>query len=110
MARKQSSVLIRAIRGAERAIASGERKTAAILEGVEKAIHEASQATIDYAELRDPETLAEAPEQLVGSSVLALAVHFAPDPDGRGSEVRLIDNRVLDLPAQFSQRQTEEPS
>jgi pantoate--beta-alanine ligase len=110
MARNQSSVLIRAIRGAERAIASGERKTAAILEGVEKAIHEASQATIDYAELRDPETLAEAPEQLVGSSVLALAVHFAPDPDGRGSEVRLIDNRVLDLPAQFSQRQTEEPS
>ena len=99
-ARKQAQVLIRAIRGAERAVAGGERKTAAIIEGVEKAIGEAPLASIDYAELRDPVTLAEAPDRLVGPCLLALAVHFAPDPDGRGSEVRLIDNPVLRPPQQ----------
>jgi pantoate--beta-alanine ligase len=104
-AREQARVLIRAIRTAERTIVAGERSTAVLLEGVCKVIGEAPLATIDYAELRDPETLAEAPEQLVGPAVLALAVHFAPDPDGRGARVRLIDNRVLLLP-----RQTEEGS
>lgn len=102
-AREQAPALIRAIRTAERAIVAGERSTAVLLEGVRKVIEEAPLATIDYAELRDPETLAEAPEQLVGPAVLALAVHFAPDPDGRGAQVRLIDNRVLLVP-----RQTEE--
>ena len=63
-------------------------------------IVEAPLATIDYAELRDPETLAEAPERLTGPAVLALAVHFAPDAEGRGAAVRLIDNCVL-LPGQL---------
>ena len=56
-----------------------------------------------YAELRDPVTLAEASDRLVGPCLLALAVHFAPDPDGRGSEVRLIDNRVLHPPRKLEE-------
>jgi len=97
-ARSQALVLIRAIRAAERAVASGERSKAVLLEMVRKTLEEAPLASIDYAELRDPVTLAEVPEQLVGPAVLALAVHFAPDPDGRGAKVRLIDNRVLCRP------------
>ncbi|MCH7868600.1 MAG: pantoate--beta-alanine ligase [Myxococcales bacterium] len=104
-ARTQACVLIRAIRGAQRAVAAGERNAAAVIEGVKKTINEAPQATLEYAELRDSESLAEAPDQLLGPCLLAIAVHFAPDPDGRGAEVRLIDNRVLHPP-----RQTPESS
>jgi pantoate--beta-alanine ligase len=99
-ARKQAQVIIRAIRQAERNIAGGERSTASLLEAVHKTIEEASLASVDYAELRDPESLTEAPEQLVGPTLLALAVNFAPDPDGQGAAVRLIDNRVLLQPRQ----------
>jgi len=95
VAREQATVLIHAIQGAERAVAAGERSARALLEQVTKTIGEAPQATLDYAELRDPESLAEAPQQLEGPTLLALAVHFSPDPDGRGADVRLIDNRVL---------------
>ena len=99
-ARKQAQVIIRAIRQAERNIAGGERSASSLLEAVHKTIEEASLASVDYAELRDPESLAEAPQQLVGPTLLALAVNFAPDPDGQGAAVRLIDNRVLLQPRQ----------
>ncbi len=94
-ARTQALVLLCAIEGAERAIAAGERTAATLLESVRKTIEQAPLATIDYAELRDPESLREAPEQLCGPTLLALAVHFAPDSEEVGSEVRLIDNRIL---------------
>jgi hypothetical protein len=55
----------------------------------------APQARIDYAELCCPESLEPAPDELAGPALLALAVHFSPDPDGRGADVRLIDSRVL---------------
>ncbi len=94
-ARRQALVLVRALDAAETLVASGERVAAVILGHVREALGGASLATIDYAELRDPETLDLAPERLSGPSLLALAVHFARDPDGRGAEVRLIDNRLL---------------
>jgi pantothenate synthetase len=47
---------------------------------------------IDYAELRDPETLAVA-AAVAGPTLLALAVRL-PVPGAEGF-VRLIDNRVL---------------
>ncbi len=97
-ARKQATVLLRAIEGAERAVAAGERNTQALLENICKTIEEAPQAALDYAELRDPDSLAEAPPQLDGPTLLALAVHFAPDQNGNGADVRLIDNRVLLMP------------
>ena len=99
-ARKQAQVVIRAIRQAERNIAGGERSTSSLLEAVHKTIEEASLASVDYAELRDPDSLTEAPGKLVGPTLLALAVNFAPDPDGQGAAVRLIDNRVLLQPRQ----------
>lgn len=102
-ARKQAQVIIRAIRAAERAVASGERDSASLLEVVCKTIDEASLATLDYAELRNPDSLEEAPEQLDGPTLLALAVNFAPDPDGQGADVRLIDNRVLLQPCQMEE-------
>ncbi|MDP6979588.1 MAG: pantoate--beta-alanine ligase [Myxococcota bacterium] len=105
-ARSQATVLIRAIHGAERAVAAGERSAQALLEDVRKTIEEAPQASLDYAELRDPDSLAEAPPQLDGPTLLALAVHFSPDPDGQGADVRLIDNRVL-LPQASPRTSTE---
>lgn len=105
-AREQATVIIRAIKGAERAVAAGERNVQTLLERVSKTIEKAPQATLDYAELRDPDSLAEAPTQLCGPTLLALAVFFAPDPDGQGAEVRLIDNRVL-VPSESSRPSSE---
>ena len=72
---------------------------------VRKELAEASRAEIDYAEIRDPDKLELAPDTLAGRTLLALAVHFRPDPDGRGAGVRLIDNRML-----LSQLKTEDPT
>jgi pantoate--beta-alanine ligase len=94
-ARKQALVLVRALDAAEAAVAAGERKSKQLVEGVLEVLAGAPQASADYAELRDPESLAPAPPTLSGPALLALAVKFGSDPDGQGSEVRLIDNRVL---------------
>ena len=79
-----------------RGVNSADRH-AAILEAVTKKLGEASQATIHYADLRDPTTLEPAPAELAGPTLLAIALLFQKDPDGRGAEVRLIDNRVLEV-------------
>ncbi|MDJ0787159.1 MAG: pantoate--beta-alanine ligase [Myxococcota bacterium] len=90
--RPQASVLHRALCAAESAVASGELRSAALLERVSQEIAKAPAAQLDYAELRDPETLAPAPERLDGETLLALAVNF---PRVSGGSVRLIDNRRL---------------
>jgi len=90
--RREALALPRALDAAEAAAAAGERDAAALLERVRKELARAPHAEIDYAELRDPETL-ESVERLSGPTLLALAVHFpAASANGR---VRLIDNRVL---------------
>jgi pantoate--beta-alanine ligase len=94
-ARQQALTLARALDHAQAAVGQGECDRDALLAGVAKIIDEASLATLDYAELRDPESLELAPATLCKPTLLALAVSFGPDPDGRGSDVRLIDNRVL---------------
>jgi pantothenate synthetase len=86
---------VRSLELAEARVASGERRRDVLLEAVTKKLGEASQARIDYAELRDPDGLELAPERLEAPTLLAIALRFDPDPDGRGAEVRLIDNRVL---------------
>jgi pantoate--beta-alanine ligase len=94
-ARSQATALVRALDAAEAAIEAGERSRESLLAAVRGEITSASQATLDYAELRDPETLELAPEELQGPTLLALAVRFEADPSGAGEAVRLIDNRVL---------------
>lgn len=95
VARGQSLKIVEALDTAERLIASGERKHAAILEAVTKCLSEATLARIDYAELRDPTSLEVTPARLDGPVLLAIAMQFEADPDGQGAPVRLIDNRVL---------------
>jgi pantoate--beta-alanine ligase len=94
-ARRQAGVLFRALEAAEAALASGERRSAALLQLAVREITKAPRARIDYAELRDPESLEAAPPLLEGPALLALAVCFDPPAGGGGAPVRLIDNRVL---------------
>jgi len=92
--RAQARVLARALDAAEAAVARGERDAAQLLAVVRGVLAEASRAEIEYAELRDPETLAPSPARLDAPALLALAVRMrASTPQGGG--VRLIDNRVL---------------
>jgi len=83
-------------------MAQGERSHATILEAVRKRLDEATQASIDYADLRDPDSLLSAPETIDGPVLLAIALQFEPDgidntdeTANAGAAVRLIDNRVL---------------
>ena len=91
-ARRQALCLVRALDAATSAVAAGERRRDAVLAAAREAIAKAPLARLDYAELRDPETLAPAPARLAAPALLALAA-FLPRRDG--GEVRLIDNRVL---------------
>ena len=94
-ARRNAVGLVRALDIAEAAVASGERQSAPLLERVRAEIDGAPRSCVDYAELRDSETLELAPEALSAPTLLALAVVFEPDEDGQGTSVRLIDNRLL---------------
>jgi pantoate--beta-alanine ligase len=94
-ARRQATALVRALDAAEARVEAGCRDRDALLDLVRREIAAAPLAELDYAELRDPDHLATVPPRLEGPALLALAVHFRPDPDGRGAPVRLIDNRVL---------------
>ena len=91
--RPQALCLARALDAAEGAARAGERSAEALLALVRREIAKAPLAELDYAELRDAESLEPAPARLTGPTLLALAVRF-PAPSGpRG--VRLIDNTVL---------------
>jgi pantoate--beta-alanine ligase len=94
-ARRQATALVRSLDAAASAVAAGEKDRERLLAGVRREIGKAPLATIDYAELRDPETLEPAPTQLVAPALLALAVFFEPGDPAAGARVRLIDNRVL---------------
>jgi pantoate--beta-alanine ligase len=95
-ARRQAPALARALDAAERAARAGERRAAALLQLARGELGKAPLLRLDYAELRDPETLEPAPPLLAKPALLALAVFFpAQEP---GAEVRLIDNRVLRAP------------
>jgi pantoate--beta-alanine ligase len=98
--RRQARVLSRALAAAEHALAAGERRTEVLAQLVRLELEKAPRARIDYAELRDPETLAPAPARLTGPTLLALAVRFQAD----GGVVRLIDNRVLIPPSPAEER------
>jgi pantoate--beta-alanine ligase len=94
-ARRQAVVLSQALSEAERALAAGERQASRLLALVARALEKAPRAEIDYAELRDPDSLEPAPAVLEGPALLALAVRILPPAGAEGAGVRLIDNRVL---------------
>ena len=94
-ARVQAQVLSRALAAAERAVDADECDGARLLHLVRSEIEKAPRAVIDYAELRDPDSLEPAPSLITGPTLLALAVWLRPAEGGSGPELRLIDNRVL---------------
>ena len=93
--RPQALALSRSLAAAQRAVDAGERSRAALELLVRREIAASPLAKLDYAELRDPDTLALAPELLKRPTLLALAVFF---PKAGGDAVRLIDNCVLHVP------------
>jgi len=93
--RPQAQALVRALDAAASAALAGERRRDALLALVREEIGKAPLARIDYAELRDPESLALAPETLRGPTLLALAVCYPRAGAAGDATVRLIDNRVL---------------
>ncbi len=95
VARRQALTIVESLDRAEALWEQGERSAAVILEQVRKTLGEAVQGEVDYADLRDPGSLEDAPATLAGPTLLAIAMQFAADGDGQGAEVRLIDNRVL---------------
>jgi pantoate--beta-alanine ligase len=94
-ARRQATVLVRALDAVQAAVAAGERRAEALLHLARNEVGKAPRARLDYAELRDPENLEAAPPLLQGPALLALAVVFQPPEGAAGATVRLIDNRVL---------------
>ncbi|MBI5440504.1 MAG: pantoate--beta-alanine ligase [Deltaproteobacteria bacterium] len=86
--RERAASLSQSLALAQELVTSGTRGTPEILERV-GALLERAGGRVEYAELRDAETL-ETLEEVRSSAVLALAVRI-----GR---TRLIDNRVLSVP------------
>lgn len=91
-ARREALVLVSALDVAERAVRDGECSRSLIQARVRTELARAPHAVVEYAELRDPETLEPAAQSLRRPVLLALAVRF---PAATGATVRLIDNRVL---------------
>jgi pantoate--beta-alanine ligase len=96
VARQQALRISESLALAQQRVQSGERESATILEAVRKKLGEATLASIDYAELRDPASLELVGPRIEGPILLAIAMQFSADPDGAGAPVRLIDNRVLE--------------
>jgi pantoate--beta-alanine ligase len=85
-ARAAARCVPRALDAAAAVVAGGEAAARAIVGSVAAAIAAEPQARVEYAALRDPESLAEV-EEVSGPALLALAVWVGG--------VRLIDNRIL---------------
>ena len=84
---RQAAVCVpRALDAAEAAVRRGERRAAAVVAAACAVIQDEPRARLEYAELRNPETLDEV-EEVGAPTLLALAVWVG--------SVRLIDNRVL---------------
>ncbi|WP_448379771.1 bifunctional pantoate--beta-alanine ligase/(d)CMP kinase [Gloeomargarita sp.] len=84
--RQQAAVIYRGLQRAERLFQQGERQAAVLVAAVQQELAQASDLTIQYIELVDPETL-QPLTQIETAGLLAVAVWVG--------EVRLIDNVVL---------------
>jgi pantoate--beta-alanine ligase len=84
---RQAAVCVpRALDAATAAVVAGERRGAAVVDAAVRTIASEPRARLEYAELRDPESL-DVVEEVGAPTLLALAVWVG--------NVRLIDNRVL---------------
>jgi pantoate--beta-alanine ligase len=88
--RAAAPVLYKALRTARAALEAGERDGTALRRQMEAIIAAEPLATLDYASVADPETLAEL-DVVSRAALLSLAVRFGA--------VRLIDNMPVVLPA-----------
>ena len=86
--RRQAAVLIQALRRARARIRAGERRPAAVLQGMRRLIIAQPDARLEYAAIADAATL-EPVRRLRGRVVILLAVQI-----GR---TRLIDNLLVDV-------------
>jgi pantoate--beta-alanine ligase len=93
--RREALCLVRALDAAERAARRGERSRTTLLGVAAAELSRAPHGSVDYAELRDPESLEPAPERIEAPVLLALAVRFPVHGAAPGASVRLIDNRVI---------------
>lgn len=84
--RREALLLSRSLEEARRLVGKGERSGEAILAHVRRVLGAGPHVRIDYAELRDAETL-ETVKTLSGPALLALAAYVG--------KARLIDNTVL---------------
>jgi pantoate--beta-alanine ligase len=84
--REAARCIPRALGVAGAVVATGERRAAAVVGRAEAEIAREPRARLEYAELRDPQTLEEVSE-VTAPALLAMAVWVGG--------VRLIDNRVL---------------
>jgi pantoate--beta-alanine ligase len=82
--------LNRSLKEAQELVDLGERNATVILKAVNDRLTTGGGATVDYARLCDPDTIEDV-EVISGPTLLALAVWVG--------KTRLIDNRVLLLPA-----------
>jgi pantoate--beta-alanine ligase len=86
--RHRSFSIARALNQAQEMVTKGERRAEGILKAVHETLTREGGVRVEYASLCHPETL-EAVSQLSGPTLLAIAAWVG--------EVRLIDNRVLEL-------------
>lgn len=85
-ARRAARCVPRALDAAADAVAAGETAARSVADRAAAVITDEPQARLEYAEVRDPESLTEL-EEVTGPALLALAVWVGG--------VRLIDNRIL---------------
>lgn len=95
--RREALALVRALEAAARAAHAGERSRDALLRIVGAELARAPHGSVEYAELRDPDSLEDVPAVLGRPALLALAVRFPVPGAAAGQTVRLIDNRVIPL-------------
>lgn len=85
--RKQAIVLSLALKNAKSLIDAGERNAAAVIAEMVKTVKSSELADIEYIKAVDTETLSDT--QVVGKSLIALAVRFG--------STRLIDNMIIEV-------------
>lgn len=84
--RRHALVLSTALERARQVFIGGEVRSAVLIEGVREAIGKVPEVRLDYAELRDPETMAPL-ERIDRPALLAIAAYVG--------KARLLDNVVL---------------